>query len=461
MGPNQYLVPFTQRSQAPRAPLTASPDVFNPGGGYYNISTIWRDKSTNDFYILVDIENNLGHWEKFTGGSGTTVTISDTTGTKVDPDGTGNIQLFGATNNVIVTADVPNNRLILSLPVGLSGQILVADGVGGYIPTTLPIGSLNLGLTLAAGVFTVTSRNGTALSATNPAYITVERKAPNGGLNTQYVVTSNSSFVDASGGAPTLTQTLFGTLNTDLWNQDMPFYLYAVASTSESDVQFMISRDPSAKVSSATIGRSGLVTALGQYDFWAMNPAITVANYTSQPCTVLGAFRMRKTATAGSWTVQAFTQADGIGNFHESTWFTMPTGIFGATAASHWTNNGGTQPANTPSYYVYKLLRDGFVDHEYETQLTGNGAGAVSATITIPFAYVIPGSVGFGMINGIGFFIDASAGLTINITPVRVPTQAAGNTMIFNYQSSTPTIMQYQTLQTSDVIAFKFRSKLY
>ena len=40
LGPNQHLVPFTQRANAPRAPLTASPDVFNPGGGYYAMALL-------------------------------------------------------------------------------------------------------------------------------------------------------------------------------------------------------------------------------------------------------------------------------------------------------------------------------------------------------------------------------------------------------------------------------------
>lgn len=467
-GPNKKLVPFVDRDRAPIAPLSTSPDVKFPGGGYYDISTIWRDSSSGTFYILISIDNNLAHWEKFTGSLGTVTTLSEDANTKVDPDDTGNIQVKGTAKQCFVLADVSNHFLQLSLVKPITqtdtGQMLIWDGggtTGGYDVVGLEPGYKNLGFTYSASIFSLTAKDGTALSATNPAFVTMQRKgAP--GRNKTYRIVTPYSFVDSSGGAPTITGNLWGTLNTDLWNQDMPFYVYLVSDSTDTTVTPMISRDPSARISSATVGKPGS-PVIGQFDFWAFDSGITLANYANNPCICIGAFRMRKTIVTGGWVVQALSINDGVGQLHEQTWFTIPTGVFGASASNYFIPNGGTPPTITPVFYVYRMGRDGFVDHEFECVFTGSGAGAVQGQLIIPFNYSIPGgSSGAGHIWGVGFFYDFSAGgLAINIFPWK-PTNIAGfNYMIFSYQNSTATFFQYITAGANDIFSLKMRAKLY
>ena len=83
----------------------------------------WRIKKNpttgleGDFWKLIKFESNGdATWVKFGaggGGSGTVITLSDDTSTKVSPDVSGDIQLRGQ-NGISVTSDIPNNRLDIS-----------------------------------------------------------------------------------------------------------------------------------------------------------------------------------------------------------------------------------------------------------------------------------------------------------------------------------------------------------
>src|SRR5690606_14645121 len=110
-------------------------------------------------------------------------------------------------------------------------------------------------------------------------------------------------------------------------------------------VSFMISRTPGMLTSpnSSNIGKTGSAVADNSFSFFALgNP--TVTDYDSNPCVMIGSFRMRLTTSGGDWTVQTLSNSDGIGRFQQGTLFTLPFGVLGAAANTHFLDNGGTAP---------------------------------------------------------------------------------------------------------------------
>lgn len=122
VGPQNYLVPFVDRN---RAPTTA--DIRDPSiGKLYPISQIWRDSSTNNFWILVNIASNLGEWQLFTSGTGDITQLSGDTG--VATAVAGNINIVGGTNSGLSfdasgdTVTCNNNNISLFSTVATSNN---------------------------------------------------------------------------------------------------------------------------------------------------------------------------------------------------------------------------------------------------------------------------------------------------------------------------------------------------
>lgn len=256
-------------------------------------------------------------------------------------------------------------------------------------------GVSNLGITYAGGTFTVTSASGAALSSSNIAYVTLQSTTP--GLLVTVPVTANQTFTDGAGGTIDTWRGGVPTTNagggaSSNWSEDMPFFLYAVLKSDQSAINFMFSRNPSATVTpaAAQISKTGSILNVGQTDFFSLGN-VTVADYAATPCLCIGSFRMRNVVNAGTirYTVQALANNDGIGEFNEKTYFSLPTGVNGSGAATFFQNNGGTLgPAfvNAFSSVIYQIKKDGFVKVNIQLNLaTANGTGANVLRFTLPY----------------------------------------------------------------------------
>lgn len=274
----------------------------------------------------------------------------------------------------------------------------------------------NLGITYSAGTFTVCSANGTALSAGNPGFVTMQSSVNPGRVKT-YTITANQTFTD-SAGANSIAGNTFGVscVAGRSWDQDMPFYLYAVSNSSagspETAISFMICRLSGGTFTqgAATIGKTGSSIASTQYSFFALSTP-TVADYANSAALCIGAFRMQSTANIASWTVQTLTNgfsstpnqtktnADGIGQFHEGTKFWQPLGTMGNIAASIFglanacTFTAGSLPVS------YSLSSGGIVNIYATFSPNSGGSGSNQARYNLPFTPVGGAAGAGGVIN--------------------------------------------------------------
>jgi hypothetical protein len=135
----QVVVPFIRKT-------------FNPQSSFnqFPVPTIWINSANDSAFILVSKELGVAVWLPFSGSVlGAILTLSDTSGTTVDPDMTGNIQLEGTTGQVIITADALNNKLVFSL----AGNNPPATSIG--VDASTPPGT-NPVLMTSTGLITIT-----------------------------------------------------------------------------------------------------------------------------------------------------------------------------------------------------------------------------------------------------------------------------------------------------------------
>lgn len=319
------------------------------------------------------------------------------------PIGTGNTfptpeilggDLVSPDNSIGITYNSPNIELV------------------GNPNITPAAGVQNLGFSYASGTgtFTVHAADGSALSATNPAYVTLQSKSSPSEL-VKIAVTANQSFVDDAG-TSTIIGNLFGLTTGIAYTQDLPFWIYAVSNDAEDEISFMISRYPGAVLSpvSGSIGKTGSAVAATQGSFFALNDP-TVADYDENPCVNIGAFRMRMSAS-DDWTVQTLSNRDGIGRYHLGTQFVMDTGQFGAATGKYFSDNGGTAPAfttNAYNFYVQDLSGFFNIFCLFGSASTA-GVGAVRLALVMPYSC-------FGGIYGKGFTENAANNPTNDIFP--------------------------------------------
>lgn len=255
---------------------------------------------------------------------------------------------------------------------------------------------VNLGCSLAAGVFTMHGEDGTALSATNPAWVNIPSRTH--GLHKRIKVTANQSFNDDAHASSDMVGNLFGTTASVAWASAKPFYLYACLNDSENAVVFAVSPLPHLTTVPATsaLGKTGSAAADAEISMYLMgNP--TVGDYDGNPCVCIGSIQMTKT-TSDDWTVAALTETDGIGRFNERTIFAMVVGQKGAAAGKFFGDNGGTAPHFSSSTYNYMVSRDGKCRCWYghnQTSFT-SGAGAVSMVMPNPFTSAISAETQLG-----------------------------------------------------------------
>lgn len=272
-------------------------------------------------------------------------------------------------------------------------------------------GVSNLGIDYNAGtgVFSITAADGSALSSTNPAFVTLQSKSDPGELVT-VAVTANQSFIDDNG-ASQIIGNLFGLTTGIAFANPIPFFIYAVLDDTETAIAFMISRYPNTKVSpvAAKIGKSGSAVADSQGSFFSL-ANITVADYESNPCLSIGSFRMTM-SNLDDWTVTTLDIQDGIGSFQEDRKFSMSTGQFGAASGKFFANNGGTAPAFTSNSYAYFLNRQNMVTI-YTAFANASTAGVGSVNLQLATPYILDGSSTgcsfFIVLNGALFFLASS-----------------------------------------------------
>lgn len=248
---------------------------------------------------------------------------------------------------------------------------------GGYVE--------NIGLTYSSSTLSITGADGTALSATNPGYVTL----PSGTAN-EYItieVTADQGFIDDTG-ASEIVGNLFGLTTGVAFTNPVPFYIYAVLNDAENAVAFMIGRTPTMTLSPASgeIGDPASAVADDQFSFFSFDN-ITQTEYDTNPCLMVGSFRMTMSAS-DDWTVQSLlSQTDGIGKYQERTVFTYGTGTFGAASGKLCWNNGGSAPTFGTQIGQYQMLPfQGRVIVRTDLQaLSSAGTGAVEFRYATPF----------------------------------------------------------------------------
>lgn len=272
-----------------------------------------------------------------------------------------------------------------ALPTSTGGNYIAGAGTLKYIPANYIPGCSNIGIAYSSPTFTVQGYDGTALSTTNPGYVTLQSKA-NPGRFVTITITANQTFTDGTTG--TTDNARFGVTTGVNWAQDIPFFLYGVMDDTEALINFMISRNPCATVSpaSTSISKTGAIINVNQADFFSLDN-ITVTSYDSNPCKCLGSFRMQFSGATDSWTVQALNINDGIGNFNDNIVFSFPSGQNGAAAGTYILSNAGTEPVWTTNGMVYSIQRNGLVKYNFDaTNASTAGVGANVLQPVLPYA---------------------------------------------------------------------------
>ncbi len=278
----------------------------------------------------------------------------------------------------------------------------------GITSTLINTGSLtpgwmnNLGITYAAGVFKITGADGTALSSVNPAWITVKSTAS--GKIVTLKATVDSSFNDDAHASSSLTNMGWGIIETVDWANDRPFFLYVVnkgntnidgadgSSTFFISDVWNLSTTPAAANSIGDLSAIPITDAQGSI---LIMDTVTVADYVSLPCQLIGAFRMRWSTATDDWTVQALGNTDGLGesalDATFATEWTMPVGQNGAEAGKHFTTaDGATALTFSPDNYMnYILNKNGnFKVRGYFLTQSANGADGTSLRVFAPYKNV-------------------------------------------------------------------------
>lgn len=375
------------------------------------------------------------------GGAGPAVDSIDidfNTGPGTDPvvpSGAGVIQIFGntvtnATNaaSPVATHSRAANQFHIDVQLGAAVAATPADpedagllsmdnshfsvDANGFTKLLYPYGPqkgyANLGCSYSAGTFTIHAADGSALSATNPAYVTVQSKGTPGQLVT-ISVTANQDFIDDAG-ASEIIDNLFGVTTSIAYGQDMPFFIYGVSNDDEDAIAFGITRSPIQQSSpgAAAIGTPSSATADSQ-DSMFLFEDVTIADYDNNPCTLIGSIRMRMSAS-DDWTVQTLTKFDGIGQFQLQRVFTGVAGQFGADSGSFFSDSAGTgtPPTFNTSSYQWMIDLDGYITVKYGGESVNNTpAGAGDLRIHVP---VVPLLSNKQALPGHLSFIDNGSG---------------------------------------------------
>jgi|TARA_R100000501_G_C2631480_1_gene127793 hypothetical protein len=309
-------------------------------------------------------------------------------------------------------------------------------------------GAYGVDIDLSAGVFTVQCEDATC-SATNPAHIRMQ--STTSGDKAVLRVTAAATFQDRNGTSD-LTAISFGLTETVDWNQDIPFFLYVV-NRADSDLDgsdgssvFAISRSPVMQTSPASANNihdtGDTASSESENDIFILDD-VTVANYTSLPVQLIGAFRMQwDTDTADDWAIQTLSDADGIGpdaiRRTLATQWTFPVGQNGGIESTHLFVSGGDASADIPKWAtpgniiaLYHIAADGQITYEYSTMSAGNctnGDVAAQLRLAVPVS-----SLGYSSRYLAPFGYAAITGVADAIVLIEIPTSAV---RVFDFKST-------------------------
>jgi len=368
--------------------------------------------SFNDTHFTVDADGYVS----LIGGGAALDSLTGDVGLAVPPDGGGNINLIGtAAQQFIETTGTPaSNQIEFKIiePNG-DGELLIGNTaaaaplVGDITTSTLlrqysnpdlildqvsfyQEGHSNFGMTYSGGTLTLHAADGNNLSSTNRGFIRIKSALSRNTFLT-FPVTSNYSFDDNASGSSDIAGNLFGTTTGRAWGEPMPFFLYAVLNDAETAVTFMIMRERGRRSCTTSIGKPSSAIADLQYSMWALDDSITVGDWDTNPVVLVGSFVMSKNA-GDDWTVLAFGNTGGIGDYKDSGIFSYPPGHNGAVAGSYFSQEGGggTMPTFQNEASIYSLRPSGDVFFFWSgNNCNGNGVGANNLLIHPPFNDVL------------------------------------------------------------------------
>lgn len=252
----------------------------------------------------------------------------------------------------------------------------------------------NFSMAYSAGTLTVRGANGSTISTSNPAYVTLQNPSTLGQLIT-VAVTNNYQFTDNAGSGD-INGNTFGT-SSGAWAEDMPMFLYFVVNSAGNHINPAISRVPhlsyAPAVGSCAAKGSAVATTEGAMYFLdeiiSGTPTTpTVADYAAQPAIYAGMFRIQK-PSVNNWTVQSITINYGMGKFPDKIAFGYPPTQNGATSNIFLSTVGGdTIPTFTTTAAGYRLLKNGQVYFTWNAAAVSvNGVGTGILQFTLPLAY--------------------------------------------------------------------------
>ena len=260
----------------------------------------------------------------------------------------------------------------------------------GYVQSKggVSLGTKNIGCKVVGSVFSICAADGSALSATNPGWVTLPSKA-NPGLFVKIAVTADQDVI-FFGGASEIIGNLFGLTAANNWGiYQIPMFIYAVSNDAENAVAFMLSRCPSMPLSpvAAKIGMPSSAVCDTQGSFFSLED-IVAADYESNPVVLVGSCSgLFDQAGVNDWKLSVRNGYDGIGKFHDGGEYLYPTAVNGAAAGTHLLNNGGTAPVFTNTTYIYRIRTSGMIEVDFAIYGDGgtDGAGAVAALVSLPY----------------------------------------------------------------------------
>lgn len=273
----------------------------------------------------------------------------------------------------------------------------IADGEIESVSSNNPDWISNVGFSYSGGTLTITDAQGATFSESNPGSITVP--SVTGGQLVPLRITVGGSFNDDTHATSSLTNLGFGITEAADWAQDIPFFLYAV-NRGNADIDgvngssaFFLARSPTLHTTPSSandIGDTASIPVNDSQNVILILGDVTVANYVSLPCQLIGTLRMQWVTSSDDWTVQTPGNTDGFGlgmiRKQLSRSWTMPAGQNGASANTYLLPNGGTSPVFSANAYSYKIHLDGDITVEAIHSGDGgaDGAGAVAARFVLP-----------------------------------------------------------------------------
>lgn len=291
---------------------------------------------------------------------------------------------------------------------------------------------LNIGVSVSTSVVTITSADGTALSATNPGFIAMPSNA-NAGQMVVHKITANVTITAAD-----MDGMLWGG-TTGVGTGTVPCYIGYCADTSDANGRFFVSMVPHKKLSASAVGGIGEpgTTFTGRVSDIFLDSTGTRANYVDvKCCTFLGMRASRN--SSDEWSFVALGGAEGVGSYYPST-FVFATGQRGAATGTYMAANGGTAPVWTTAAVNYRINKDGMVTCSFYMNGDGgaDGAGAVDTWMALPIPLSAMGAgvnniyCGHGIVNsqtGPGWtgvmFLSQSAE---NYTVIKAEENGTGN----------------------------------